>query len=155
MSVKKEVTTSRASGACEHSHDTVLLADDGTGTARILAEEIRREYPRCAAMEVSDAVAAGDLIAATRPAAVILDLHLAGLDRAEVRQQIRAQAEAAGTTVIALVGALTAETQQMMNQCGAAVCLAKPLDMEDFLRHLASALSPGGRRPKVRAGYTT
>jgi excisionase family DNA binding protein len=71
---------------------------------------------------------AGRLLASQRPDVVVLDVRMPGLEGTEVCRTIKADAENAGTVIIATAVHHSEEAEARLVECGAACCLTKPLD---------------------------
>ena len=70
-----------------------------------------------------------------------------GLDGFQVCKTIKADPETAGTTVIAMTGYHTPETEARILECGATRCFAKPLDPSAIASFIDSELArQGGTR---------
>jgi signal transduction histidine kinase len=114
----------------------VLVVDDNRDAADSLGALLR---VLGAEVEVAhDGEAAIATFGAFRPALVLLDLGMPGLDGYEVARRIRARAEAEGTELIALTGWGQEKDRQMSRAAGFRHHLVKPVDMAAVQAVLAS-----------------
>ena len=81
------------------------------------------------------------LVGSIRPDVVILDLAMAGLDGFEVCRRIKSREATRSIAVIAMTAFHSPEAEQRILQCGARVCLSKPLHHDVVLKELGDALS--------------
>jgi two-component system, OmpR family, phosphate regulon response regulator PhoB len=63
-----------------------------------------------------------------------------GMDGLEVCSRIKARDNTRGTAVIAITGDSSPETAKQVLECGARVCLVKPLRAEVLLGELEAAM---------------
>lgn len=127
----------------------VLVVDDDAGIRDTVAEYLTTRLKPYEVLTARDGFEAGRLVATFRPNVVLLDLRMPGIDGFQVCRAIKADPASAGTSVIAMTGYHTAETEQKILECGAIRCLAKPVEPE----HLAGVIDAlfevgdaGGRR---------
>ncbi|MDO5612823.1 MAG: response regulator [Paracoccus sp. (in: a-proteobacteria)] len=122
----------------------ILLVEDDTNIAVALTFILSRAGWRV--RQHHDGEGANDLLRATRPRLVILDLMLPGLSGAEVLARLRADADAdlASTRVLML----TARGQPENSAPGADAYLAKPFandELRDLVGRLLGEQGAGGR----------
>lgn len=122
----------------------VLVVDDDQPLTKWLAEEIKEEYPDCEVLVAHDGFAAGEMVGAHKPQAVILDLRMPGMDGYEVCRRIKSNEDTKDTAVIAITAYPSAEAEKSILDCGARAYLTKPLDLELLLKELADALAERG-----------
>jgi excisionase family DNA binding protein len=118
----------------------VLVVDDEKAVVRWIARLIQRKRPDIEVFEALDGFAAGEMVGTVHPDAVILDLCMPGLDGFEVCRRIKAKSETRNATVIAITADFSPEADQKIRECGAAVCLPKPIDADRLIEELAAAL---------------
>lgn len=122
------------------SKPRVLVVDDEEAIANLLVDEITTAHPDYEVRQAHDGFAAGEVVGSWTPNAVILDLRMPGMDGYEVCRRIKSRQETEKTEVIAITAYYSAETERKMLECGARVCLAKPLDMDILLAELDAAM---------------
>jgi excisionase family DNA binding protein len=106
---------------------TILIVDDETETADVLRKAIRKAFPEIRVLVASDGFDAGRVVVAERPALVILDLYMPGLDGFEVCRRIKADAGTRSTRVVAVTAHPSPEAERDILDAGAETCLAKPV----------------------------
>jgi len=118
----------------------ILVVDDEEPVAKLIARAIRSRYPDYEVVEAHDGFRAGTMIATIRPDVVILDLRMSGMDGYEVCRMIKAQDATRHAEVIAVTAFPSPESEQRILDCGARVCLAKPLDLDKLLSEVELSL---------------
>ncbi len=69
------------------------------------------------------------MVATLKPDVVVLDLRMPGMDGYEVCRMIKSQDATRHVEVIAMTAYPSPESHQQITECGARVCIGKPLDM--------------------------
>lgn len=118
----------------------VLVVDDEEAVAKLIARAIRSQFPNYEVVEANDGFRAGATIATVRPDVVILDLRMPGMDGYEVCRMIKAQESTRHAEVIAMTAFPSPESEQRILDCGARVCLSKPLDLDVLLKEVEKSL---------------
>ena len=127
----------------------VLVVDDEPRVAAWLAETILASFTGCEVFQAHDGFAAGEVVGSQRPGVVLLDLRMPGLDGFEVCRRIKADPATRDMVVLAMTGNHSPAAEKRILQCGAKICLRKPIDLPTLLKELSSAL---GRDPKEPRG---
>ena len=122
------------------SKPVVLVVDDEVEVTAWIAEEISGEFPECEVHQVHDGYSAGELVASLKPSVVLLDLHMQGMDGYEVCRRIKAREDTKNIVVIAMTARHSTKVEKRMLECGAKMCLAKPLDRLVLLEEVAAAI---------------
>lgn len=117
----------------------VLVVDDEQAVTRRLATEIGAEHPDYEVLAAHDGFSAGELVGSAKPDVVILNLQMAGMDACEVCRWIRSRDGSKDIVVIAMTATPSPEVEKRILECGASVCLAKPLDSRVLMRELEQA----------------
>lgn len=123
------------------SKPVVLVVDDETAVAAWIAAEIRTEFPDCEVHEACDGYSAGELVSSLKPSLVILDLRMPGMDGYEVCARIKARKETQGIVVIAMTAQHSTKVEKRIVECGAKICLKKPLDRLTLVKEVAAAIA--------------
>ncbi len=118
----------------------VLIVDDEPAVREWTRDEIHERHPDYEIKEAKDGFSAGELVGAWRPDVVILDLRMPGMDGVEVCRRIKARQDASSTAVIAITAYHSPEAEKAILECGAQVCLEKPVKAEVLLAELKAAL---------------
>jgi signal transduction histidine kinase/CheY-like chemotaxis protein len=115
----------------------VLLVDDHRDAAASLAELLRMEGHT---VDVApDGPAALVAASVRRPAVVLLDLGLPGMDGFEVARRLRADVGLAEVTIVAITGYGREEDRRRSAESGFDHHLVKPVDLDVLQRLLAAA----------------
>lgn len=121
----------------------VAVVDDEPELAHVVARAILAEHPDYQVVEANDGFQAGTMVSTHRPQVVILDLKMPGIDGFEVCRLIRTNEATKHATVIAITAYPSAENQDRILSAGAKMCLEKPLDLAELVRHVAAAVKDG------------
>jgi len=122
----------------------ILVVDDEEIVTRWIADEIKVEHPHYDVQQAHDGFRAGELVGSWKPDVVILDLRMPGMDGYEVCRRLKASEESRDIEVIAVTAQPSKEAEEEILECGARVCLAKPLDSARLLKEINATL---GRHP--------
>lgn len=122
------------------SHPKVLVVDDDKAVARWISREIQSGHPDYEVRQAHDGFTAGEIVVSWRPDVVVLDLRMQGMDGYEVCRRIKGREDTRHAAVIAITAYYSAQSRKRILECGARVCLAKPLDAEALLREVETAL---------------
>ena len=129
----------------------VLVVDDEAGIRDVLAEHLVTRANPYEAMTAADGFAAGRLVATFRPDVVVLDLKMPGLDGFQMCRTIKADPESSNTTVIAMTGYFSPETEARILECGALRCFPKPLEPSTLSSFIDSVFEQqGGSKSRRR-----
>jgi DNA-binding response OmpR family regulator len=110
----------------------IVIADDDDDIRQVLRMTLEEEGYSVAA--ACDGDAARDLVLATLPDLVVLDVMMPGLDGFEVLRILRARAQTREIPVV-LLTAKTSDTDVWMGwEAGASSYLTKPFDFDELLR---------------------
>ena len=118
----------------------ILVVDDEPAITQLIARVIRAAHPEFEITEAHDGFSAGTLMATLKPDVVVLDLRMPGMDGYEVCQFIKSKEETRHAEVLAMTAYPSPENQQRILECGAKVCMSKPLDMDALLEEIAVCL---------------
>jgi excisionase family DNA binding protein len=118
----------------------ILIVDDEKSFAKWLAEEIRERYPEIEVIQAHDGFSAGEIIGLKRPAVVILDLHMPGMDGFEVCHRIKSNPLIQHTKVIAVSADTSPAARSRILKLGASACIEKPMTREVVLAEIAKSL---------------
>ena len=118
----------------------ILVVDDEEAVAKLIARAVRSQNPDYEVVEANDGFRAGTMIATVRPDVVILDMRMPGMDGYEVCRMIKGQDSTKHAEVIAMTAFPSPEREKRIIECGARVCLAKPLDLDRLLKEVDMSL---------------
>ena len=118
----------------------ILVVDDEIAVTQLVARAIKTKYTEFDVIEANDGFRAGTIVASQQPDVVILDLRMPGIDGYEVCRQIKSQESTKHAEVIAMTAYPSPKHDKQIKECGARICLAKPLDIELLLREIEVSL---------------
>jgi CheY-like chemotaxis protein len=118
----------------------VVIVDDEPAITQLIAWAIKAALPDCEVVEAHDGFRAGTIVATLKPDVVILDLRMPGMDGYEVCRLIKTQESTRQADVLAMTAYPSPENVQKIMDCGARVCMAKPLNMEALLTEVRASL---------------
>jgi excisionase family DNA binding protein len=118
----------------------VLIVDDEPAVTQLISRAIHSRFPDFELVEAHDGFRAGNILATLVPDLVLLDLRMPGMDGFEVCRMIRSEASTKHTEVIAMTAYPSPETEKKIFECGASVCLSKPLDMAELMDSIQKSL---------------
>lgn len=124
-------------GDLKDSGVKILVVDDEKTVTAAIQRFLERSQMPFLVEYAEDGFEAGHQMAVFQPDVVFLDLTLPGLNGAEMCKRIKDKLEYAGTQIIAMVPADTAEASNQALSNGAAVILRKPFTPDDLRRTLA------------------
>jgi DNA-binding response OmpR family regulator len=114
----------------------VVVVDDEPEIAKIITRAIRMQHPDYEVSEACDGFQAGTLITTLLPEVVILDLRMPGIDGFETCRMIKANPLTKTTQIIIVTAFPSQENEQRSLECGAKMCLPKPLNLAELVRQV-------------------
>jgi len=120
---------------------SILVVDDEPSITEWIAQEIKAAHPDFKVLQANDGYAAGELVTASRPDVVILDLRMPGLDGFGVCQRIKAREENKATAIIAVTAHHSEKAERRILESGARAYFKKPLDLAALIAEVESALA--------------
>jgi len=118
----------------------VLVVDEAPAVTQLVARSLKAIHSDCEVYEAHDAFHAGIMVATLKPSVVVLDLHVPAMDGYEACRLIKSQETTRGAEVIAMTAYPSAESEQRILECGAKICLSKPLDMAQLIEQVEVSL---------------
>jgi len=118
----------------------VLVVDDEPAVTQLISRAIKAAYPDYEVTQAHDGFQAGSLVATLKPDVVLLDLRMPGMDGYEVCCTIKSQEGTKHAEVLAMTAYPSPENEKRILDCGARICMTKPLDMEHLLREISLSL---------------
>ena len=115
----------------------VLVVDDNRDAADSLSMLL--EIKGCRVSVAYDGAEALAAAARQRPAAMVLDIAMPGMNGYDVARRMRADPQLASTLIIALTGFGHEEARRQVREAGIDHHLVKPVDIESLLALLTSA----------------
>ncbi len=118
----------------------VLVVDDEQAVAHMVAKALASARPDFEIVEAHDGFRAGTMVATLKPDVVVLDLRMPGMDGYEVCRLIKSQDATRHAEVLAMTAYPSPENEQKILECGARVCMTKPLDLDVLLKEVEASL---------------
>ena len=118
----------------------VVVVDDEPAMTQMIAKAVRAAHPEYEVAEAHDGFRAGAVVATVKPDVVILDLRMPGMDGFEVCRTIKSQPATRRVQVIAVTAYQSANSERRILECGARICLPKPIDLDALLTEVDSAV---------------
>jgi len=118
----------------------ILVVDDEPAITQLIGRALKAAHPEYEIHEAHDGFRAGTLVATLKPDVVVLDLRMPGMDGYEVCRLIKSQDATRHAEVVAITAYPSPENQQKIKDCGARVCISKPLDMAQLLHEVDISL---------------
>jgi excisionase family DNA binding protein len=119
---------------------TLLVVEDDPQLGPWIVAQLVAARPDLRVLLAQDGFMAGELVAVERPATILLDIYLRGLDGFEVCRRIKSRPETSATNVIAVTAHATPEVCETITEAGALECLPKPVDLAALLGLLAKCM---------------
>jgi len=117
----------------------VLIVDDEPSVTKLIARTVKKAHPEYEVMEAHDGFQAGTLVATHEPDVVVLDLRMPGMDGYEVCRLIKAQEGTRHIEVLAITAYPSVNGGTRILECGARICLTKPLDMDVLIKEIEAS----------------
>lgn len=114
----------------------LLLVDDDHTQLRALERLLRRHVDRVDYAIADNGIDALLKVGIHRPALVVMDVHMPGLDGVEACRRLKANPETASTNVILASALMTPALRAEALEAGASRAIAKPIDLASLLDDL-------------------
>jgi len=118
----------------------LLIVDDNKELNDMLKELLSQKISEFDILQAFDGFEAGRLIASERPAIIILDIALPGLDGHKLCKTIKEDPDLDNPIVIAISGLGDSREGEMILGEGADLFFPKPIDFDKFVTELKSLL---------------
>lgn len=109
----------------------VLVVDDDA-IFRQSAVEFLSRRDGLSVKEAADGFTAGRMVTEFMPHVVILDLLMPGVDGFQVCRSIKSSPRTRHIAILVLTGFPTDDHLKRVRECGADVCVAKPIELDDL-----------------------
>ncbi len=118
----------------------ILIVDSELAATELLADEIEAEFPNYEVLDAHDGFVAGQIIGSLKPRVVILNLDMPDVDGFEVCRRLKSRDDTKDIVVIAITARPSRKAEERILDCGAKICLTKPLDIPNLLAEVRQAL---------------
>ncbi|HEY8047593.1 MAG TPA: response regulator [Ramlibacter sp.] len=123
---------------------TVLVVEDTPANMKLVAMLLRREgYDVLQAWSAEEAI---EIARAQRPALVLMDMQLPGLDGLAATRVLKSDAATRDMPVIAVTALAMSGDEERIRAAGCDGYVAKPIRYKEFLHEVAKVLPAPGRR---------
>ena len=120
----------------------VLVADNDAELARLLEKTLEERFGYEVAL-ASSAFEAGAMMEQLKPAVVLVDIDMPGIDGRALSRFITAHGELQGTQMIAAGASLTDSDRQILLQQGFHATIAKPFSIQQLAALVEESLAVG------------
>lgn len=121
------------------ANELILIVEDNEKNRKLVRDVLQfKNYRTLDAQTGEDAVA---LALKHRPDLILMDYQLPGIDGIEAFRRIRGDASTAAIPIIAVTASAMPEDAKKMMDAGFDGLQTKPLDVKEFVRAVAKALS--------------
>ena len=119
----------------------VLIADGDSEITQSIANAIKLSHPEVQVVQANDSFQVGMIVTTLHPNVVILDMDMSGMDSFEVCRLVKSQGVTQRAEVIALAAkSADDELKKKILDCGAKICLTKPVDLNALLQEIETSL---------------
>ncbi len=129
----------------------IVIVDDDGAQLRALGRVLKRYEDQVDVSLIDNGFDALVAVGVTRPALVVMDVHMPGLDGIEACRRLKANPETRAIQVLLASANMTPELEAMAREAGADRAVAKPFNVAAVLEHVIPATEPA---PVVRARGT-
>jgi len=119
----------------------VLVVDDNVELNEMLKEFLQQRIPEYEVLQAHDGFEAGRQITAERPAVIVLDIALPGIDGHKLCKTIKEDPDLDNPFVIAISGLDDPREREQIIDEGADLFFPKPIDFDKFVESLKELLS--------------
>ena len=109
----------------------ILIVEDDEKSRRLMKDVL--EHQGYAVMETDQGEIGLDLIRQCHPQLVLMDIHLPGISGLDAIREIRADAQIAGTQVLAVTASVMGNVREKIHAAGFDGFEPKPLNLKAFL----------------------
>ncbi|GAB4365228.1 MAG: response regulator [Spirochaetales bacterium] len=110
----------------------ILIVDDDRSLNDMLKEYLEKKFPDFPVSQAFDGFEAGRLMAELKPALVILDIDLPGINGKELCRKIKGDASLGSPKILVVTGLGDEHLEETMKKEGADAFLRKPFDFEEL-----------------------
>lgn len=114
----------------------IVIVDDDKDVNNVITRFLNEKLKDYTILQAFDGYEAGKIIAAHKPAAIVLDLRLPGIDGKKLCGQIKSDSDLGDPKIIAITGMNDDQSRTEMLEQGADAFFQKPLDFNEFFNEL-------------------
>ena len=129
----------------------ILVVDDEPVVVDMIIRALENENMNYVIASASNGYDAGLQVATFKPDLIILDIMMPRLDGCEVCRRIKTNTETQHIKVLGMTGFVQDGHIEKMIECGAEVCLAKPLNVDELKAHVRKLVGYSRRKEDARS----
>jgi PAS domain S-box-containing protein len=118
---------------------TILYVEDNVANFELI-RQVLADYSQIELLWAADIKTGMERVSDRHLDLLLLDVHLAGMDGAEILQRLKQDKETAGVPVVVISADATPGQIERLLACGAHAYLTKPLDVKRFIRLIEELL---------------
>ncbi len=111
---------------------TLLIVDDDRGLNAVIAKYMQKKFQELDVFQAYDGFEAGSLMAERKPACLILDLDLPGINGFELCKKINESGKYGNPAIIVVTALENLEVENKVKSLGVKSFLKKPLDLTEL-----------------------
>jgi CheY-like chemotaxis protein len=126
--------------ATECTPDTILIVDDDKGLNTVIAKYVAREFPVFQVLQAFDGFEAGAQMVDKRPANIVLDLDLPGINGFDLCKRINETGEFGSPRVFVITALQDEDLEERVKQMGAAKFFRKPINLKELAEAIKASV---------------
>ncbi len=111
---------------------TILIVDDDCGLNAVIAKYMKKKFPEVDIFQAYDGFDAGAQMSERKPACLILDLDLPGINGLELCKKINESGKFGNPAIIVVTALENLEVENKVKTLGVKCFLKKPLDLAEL-----------------------
>jgi CheY-like chemotaxis protein len=127
------------------ANELVLIVEDNDKNRKLARDVLQAKGYRTA--DTDNAEDGIRLARERRPALILMDLHLPGIDGIEALKRLRGDPQTRAIPVIAVTASAMTEDKQKIVGAGFDGLQTKPIHVNDFVQAVAEAIARAGGKP--------
>ena len=120
------------------ANELIMIVEDNDKNLKLARDILQVKGYRT--IEAESAEAGLPLIAAQKPALVLMDIHLPGMNGIEALKKLRASQETSGIPVLAFTASVMPQDRKEIMNAGFDGFVSKPINLKEFVAAIAKAL---------------
>jgi two-component system cell cycle response regulator DivK len=121
----------------------ILIVEDNEKNLKLVRDVLQAKG--YATREAGTAEEGLELARATKPALILMDIHLPGMSGIEALKALRAEAATAAIPVIAITASVMKESVREVMAAGFNAFIEKPIDVRGFLEKVRGIVGEGAK----------
>ena len=121
------------------ANELILIVEDNDKNLKLARDILRVKGYRT--IEAESAEAGLPLVAEQKPALILMDIHLPGMNGIEALKRIRATPETSGIPVLAFTASVMPQDRKEIMGAGFDGFVSKPINLKEFIASIADTLA--------------